>query len=167
MKPVNGVYDYTKQVISFIGYAPVDDPKIAILVLIDEPKDSELGGGAAAAPVFQKIANQTLQYLGVPKKFDEASSKSVQESNPGVKTPDLKKLSLQEAKNLLKSKGISYATLGSGTELISQFPKAGATLKAGQHMYLLTEEGKAMSIPSLKGNRFAKRWSFSLCFRFP
>ncbi|MBQ4897496.1 PASTA domain-containing protein [Paenibacillus sp. Marseille-P2973] len=151
VKPVNGVYDYTKQVISFIGYAPVDDPKIAILVLIDEPKDSELGGGAAAAPVFQKIANQTLQYLGVPKKFDEASSKSVQESNPGVKTPDLKKLSLQEAKNLLKSKGISYATLGSGTELISQFPKAGATLKAGQHMYLLTEEGKAMSIPSLKG----------------
>ncbi|RCX22821.1 penicillin-binding protein 2B [Fontibacillus phaseoli] len=151
VKPVKGVYDYTKQVISFIGYAPVDDPKIAILVLIDEPKDSELGGGAAAAPVFQKIANQTLQYLGVPKKTENTAAKSGQVSSSGQKTPDLKNMSLQEAKNLLGSKGISYATLGSGKELVSQFPKAGSTLKAGQHMYLLTEEGKAMTIPNLKG----------------
>ncbi|MEF2964676.1 penicillin-binding transpeptidase domain-containing protein [Paenibacillus sp. M1] len=150
VKVVNGEYDYTKQVISFIGYAPVDDPKIAIIVLIDEPKDSELGGGAAAAPVFQKIANQTLQYLGVPKKLDD-QTKTVQSSSSGIKTPDLSGLSLQEAKSQLGNKGISYATLGSGSELVSQYPKAGTTLKAGQHMYLLTEDGQTMTIPNLKG----------------
>lgn len=151
VKPVNGVYDYTKQVISFIGYAPVEDPKIIILVLIDEPKDSELGGGAAAAPVFQKIANQALQYMGVPKKYDQSEAKDSQQSASGVKAPDLTNLSLQEAKNVLSSKGISYATLGSGDKLVSQYPKAGHLLKAGQHMYLLTGEGSEIAIPNLKG----------------
>lgn len=151
VKPVNGKYDYTKQVVSFIGYAPVDDPKVVMLVLIDEPRDSELGGGAAAAPVFQKIMTKTLQYLGVPKKQDDKARPADTEVSSGVVTPDLSGLSLQEAKNKLGEKGISYATLGGGKELVSQFPKAGSTLKAGQYMYLLTEEGSKMAIPNLSG----------------
>lgn len=151
VKVVKGEYDYTKQVVSFIGYAPVENPKIAMIVLIDEPKDSDLGGGAAAAPVFQKIASQTLQYLGVPKQYDKDSGKNAQSVSSGIKVPDLKGLSLEEAKNTLKGKGISYATLGSGKELVSQFPKAGITLKSGQHMYLLTEDVSTMTIPNVKG----------------
>lgn len=152
VKPVNGVYDYTKQVVSFIGYAPVDDPKIAILVLIDEPKDSELGGGAAAAPVFQKIASQALQYLGVPKdKSPDKANVEHKSQTSSIKTPDLSGMSLQDAKNTLKSSGISYATLGSGQALVSQFPKAGTSLKHGQPMYLLTENQQQMSIPSFTG----------------
>lgn len=54
VKAAKGGYDYTKQVVSFVGYAPVDDPKIAILVLIDEPSNSELGGGTAAGPIVKK-----------------------------------------------------------------------------------------------------------------
>lgn len=151
VKVVKGEYDYTKQVVSFIGYAPVENPKIAMIVLIDEPKDSDLGGGAAAAPIFQKIASQTLQYLGVPKKYDKESGKNAQTVSSGIKVPDLKGLSLEEAKNTLKGRGISYATLGSGKELVSQFPKAGITLKSGQHMYLLTEDVSTMTIPNVKG----------------
>lgn len=152
VKPIKGVYDYTKQVVSFIGYAPVDDPKIAILVLIDEPKDSELGGGAAAAPVFQKIASQSLQYLGVPKdKSQQDNTNSQKTQSSIIKTPDLTEMSLQQAKDTLKSKGISYATLGRGQSLVSQFPKAGSALKQGQPMYLLTEDQQQLSIPDLTG----------------
>ncbi|MEK4511864.1 penicillin-binding transpeptidase domain-containing protein [Paenibacillus sp. FSL K6-2524] len=152
VKPVKGVYDYTKQVVSFIGYAPVDDPKIAVIVVIDEPKNSDLGGGAIAAPIFKKIVNQSLQYMGVPKKYaDDTSNKTTGSQSNTSKAPDLKGLSIRESKDLLASKGISYVTLGKGSDLVSQFPKAGNLLKSGQHMYLLTEEGKNMKIPSLKG----------------
>ncbi|WP_334071906.1 MULTISPECIES: penicillin-binding transpeptidase domain-containing protein [Paenibacillus] len=151
VKVVNGKYDYTKQVVSFIGYAPVDDPKVVMLVLIDEPRDSELGGGAAAAPVFQKIMKQTLQYMGVPKNMNDKAQSAGTESSGGIKAPELTGLSLQDAKNKLGEKGVSYVTLGGGKELVSQFPKAGSTLKAGQYMYLLTEEGEKMAIPNLSG----------------
>lgn len=149
VKPVNGKYDYTKQVVSFIGYAPVEDPKIAVIVVVDEPVDSELGGGTAAAPIFKKIVNQSLQYMGVPKKYEKNQAAAQQSS--GIKVPDLSGLSVQEAKNSLAGKGISYATLGKGTDLVSQFPKAGSILKAGQHMYLLTEKQSNLSIPNLRG----------------
>lgn len=76
VKPVNGEYTKLKQVVSFLGYAPVDDPKVALLVLIDEPKDPDLGGGTAAGPVFQKIMNQILQYMGVPKMNDGGTGKT-------------------------------------------------------------------------------------------
>lgn len=152
VKVVNGKYDYTKQVVSFIGYAPVDDPKIAVIVLIDEPKDSELGGGTAAAPVFKKIVNQTLQYMGVPKKYDgKTAATGHATSSAGPKVPDLGKLTVQEAKNKLTGQGISYATLGKGTEVITQFPKAGSMLKPGQFVYLLTENGADISVPNLQG----------------
>jgi penicillin-binding protein 2B len=118
-------------------------------VLIDEPQDSDLGGGTAAAPIFKKIMNQTLQYLGVPKKFDNKTTSDV--ANNGIKAPDLKGLSVQEAKNKLAGLGINYATLGKGTKIVSQFPKAGSVLKTGQHMYLLSEEGDKVNIPNLKG----------------
>ncbi|CAM4332767.1 penicillin-binding transpeptidase domain-containing protein [Paenibacillus macerans] len=151
VKVVNGEYNYSKQVVSFIGYAPVDDPKIAVLVLIDEPRDSELGGGTAAAPVFKKIVNQTLQYMGVPKTTDPNADKTKQAESSGPKVPNLKGMGVQKAKDTLAAGGISYATLGSGTEIISQYPKAGSVLKTGQFVYLLTEEGANMKIPNLQG----------------
>ncbi|RRJ66667.1 PASTA domain-containing protein [Paenibacillus oralis] len=150
VKVVNGEYNYSKQVVSFIGYAPVDDPKVAIIVVIDEPKDPELGGGTAAGPVFKKIMNQILQYMGVPKTSDANADKTKQ-AESGPKVPDLKGMDVQKAKDTLVASGISYATLGSGTGIISQYPKAGSFLKTGQFVYLLTEEGANMKIPNLKG----------------
>lgn len=150
VKVVDGVYDYKKQVVSFVGYAPVEDPKIAMIVLIDEPRDSDLGGGAAAAPIFKKIVNQSLQYMGVAKKYSDKQQKE-NTSVINTKAPDIKNQTLQNAKNTLTNLKISYATLGKGSKVVSQFPKAGTTLKAGQHIYLLTEEGSNLSIPDLRG----------------
>ncbi|MNZ52452.1 Stage V sporulation protein D [compost metagenome] len=151
VKPVKGVYDYTKQVVSFVGYAPVDDPKIAMIVLIDEPRDSDLGGGAVAAPVFQKVVNKALQYMGVPKNHSDSDKKEANPAVNGTKVPDLKSQTIENAKSTLSNLSVSYATLGKGSKVLSQFPKAGTTLKSGQHVYLLTEEGKNMSIPDLRG----------------
>ncbi|MNK17488.1 Stage V sporulation protein D [compost metagenome] len=140
-------YDYTKQVVSFIGYAPVNDPKILVLVVIDEPQDSDLGGGTAAAPVFKKIVSQTLEYMGVPKSNVAAD----EPSETTTAAPDLKGMQLRDAKSSLTKKGISFETLGKGSKVISQYPKAGTMMSSAQRVFLLTEESKAMEVPDLTG----------------
>ena len=62
-----GKYSTDKYTSSFVGYAPSDNPKISILIMLDEPKGSYYGG-TIAAPVFQEIASKVLPYLSVPTK---------------------------------------------------------------------------------------------------
>jgi cell division protein FtsI (penicillin-binding protein 3) len=64
-KAVAGGFSKSKYIASFIGFAPLSEPGITILVQIDEPRDA-IYGGDVAAPVFRKIAQQTLLILGVP-----------------------------------------------------------------------------------------------------
>jgi cell division protein FtsI (penicillin-binding protein 3) len=66
----NGKYSNSKHMASFVGFTPADHPQIAILVVIDEPKESYYGG-AVAAPVFKDIAQQTLNYLNVAPESDK------------------------------------------------------------------------------------------------
>jgi hypothetical protein len=62
-------YSKTKYVASFVGFAPVDNPSVVIIVVLDEPGTS-IYGGAVAAPVFKEIAEQVLPYLGVAPDTD-------------------------------------------------------------------------------------------------
>jgi len=64
-----GKYSDSKHVASFVGFTPANKPEIAVLVIIDEPKENYYGG-IVAAPVFKKIAQQTLNYLNVPPEGD-------------------------------------------------------------------------------------------------
>jgi membrane peptidoglycan carboxypeptidase len=64
-KAIGGHYDPQKYVASFVGFAPAQSPRIALMVVMDEPEGSHLGG-AVAAPVFKEIAEQALRYLHVP-----------------------------------------------------------------------------------------------------
>ncbi|MGD9300977.1 MAG: penicillin-binding protein 2 [Desulfobacterales bacterium] len=61
----NGQYSKNKHTASFVGFAPAEQAKIAVLVIIDEPQ-GKYYGGIVAAPVFRQIAQQTLNYLNVP-----------------------------------------------------------------------------------------------------
>ena len=61
----NGTYSKTKFVASFIGFAPAQDPRLLVAVIVDQPQ-GEIYGGSVAAPAFGKIAQYALPYLGVP-----------------------------------------------------------------------------------------------------
>ena len=63
----NGGYSYEKYVASFVGFAPVESPKIAVLVVVDEPKKQHYGS-IVAAPVFKAIAQKTLDYMHIAPK---------------------------------------------------------------------------------------------------
>jgi cell division protein FtsI (penicillin-binding protein 3) len=62
-----GTYAEGKYIASFIGYTPAENPAIAILVIIDEPREKYYGG-IVAAPAFKKIAHETLNYMNIPPK---------------------------------------------------------------------------------------------------
>ena len=66
----DGKYSDSRHMASFVGFAPADRPAIAILVVIDEPKETYYGG-AVAAPVFKDIAQQTLSYLNIAPESDK------------------------------------------------------------------------------------------------
>ena len=62
--PDTGRYSRNRFVSSFVGFVPADSPEIAILVVVNEPK-GVAWGGSVAAPVFKRVAEQTLQYLHI------------------------------------------------------------------------------------------------------
>ena len=75
-------YSHTKLVASFAGFAPVSNPAISVAVVIDTPTaggEAAHYGGAASAPVFAEVAQQVLEYLGVPHDQPLRNKKDVKE----------------------------------------------------------------------------------------
>jgi cell division protein FtsI (penicillin-binding protein 3) len=64
--PATHTYSHTKLVASFAGFAPVNNPAISVAVVIDTPTTVEGYGGTVSAPVFSELAQQVLEYLGIP-----------------------------------------------------------------------------------------------------
>ena len=71
----SGNYAQGKYTSSFLGFAPADNPRLVILVVIDEPTGDHYGG-TVAAPAFQKIAHETLQHLNVPPETKKGAIKA-------------------------------------------------------------------------------------------
>ena len=69
--PVRRTYSADKRIASFVGFAPVEDPYLVILVVIDEPRERPAYGGLWAAPVFSEIAQKSLKYLNVAPDLEE------------------------------------------------------------------------------------------------
>jgi len=65
---INGKYVADKYIASFIGIAPIDDPKVTVLTVIDEPDPRSHYGGVIAAPIGKQVIEDTLTYLNVPRE---------------------------------------------------------------------------------------------------
>jgi cell division protein FtsI (penicillin-binding protein 3) len=93
--PLTHTYSHTKYVTSFAGFAPVNNPAVVVLVILDSPVTHGHEGGIVGAPLFQKIAQQVLEYLHVPHDVDIPkerqlllASKSATEKEVAEGTPD-------------------------------------------------------------------------------
>ncbi|MBR7163541.1 MAG: PASTA domain-containing protein [Clostridia bacterium] len=124
-----------KYISSFIAFAPANDPKIACLVVLDEPSNGQYYGGAIAAPVVGKILEDTLRYMGVEPQYTEEEKQNLE-----VFVPDVKGLSKDNAIKNLKNENLTYRIIGNGSTVLSQMPKTGSTLPTGSVVILYTEE---------------------------
>lgn len=149
-KVVDGVYSDSKFVVSFIGYAPVDNPKIVVYIVVDEPNDSLVGGGTVAAPAFKQIVLKSLRKMGVKPNYKTNSDTAKNEVT--VEVPDLIKLQVARAKAELNAKAMTFELVGNGKTVLQQIPAAGSAVHPTQRIYLITEQREKLTIPDLTGS---------------
>jgi len=139
-----------KFVTSFIGYAPVEDPKVVVYVLVDEPNDPLVGGGIVAAPAFKEVVAKSLRKLGVaPSTTESGANTSKKEAM--VKVPDMKDLKVLQARAELTVRNLELELIGNGGTVLQQVPAAGALVSPGQRIYLITEQRDKLKVPDLTG----------------
>lgn len=117
---------------SFLGFAPADDPRIALLVIVDEADTPVDYGGTTAAPFARQILEDVLPYLGYQPNGED-------DSEP-VQVPDVAGLPLWEARRTLSSLGLKVLDDGGSGSVTAQMPSAGAKLRTGGQMMLYTYE---------------------------
>ncbi len=134
---------------SFVGCAPADDPKIAVLIVIDEPQGDVHGGGAIAAPVAGSVIEQTLKYMNIDPVY---SNEELSQLN-GV-TPDINSMSVEKAKATLENKGFTARVVGDGNTVISQYPLKGQNIPLDGVVIIYTEKEESSmtaTVPDLTG----------------
>ena len=130
---------YTKDTYSsFVGMAPMEDPKLAVLVVVDSPKGTQFGS-AVAAPIAQNFLKNSLTYLGISPKYA-----SGEDRNANVKyVPDLKGMTIGKAAYELSKLKLKYEvspkTDRKDYKVTGQYPKAGARVQKGETIYLYRE----------------------------
>lgn len=142
-------YSPGKYVVSYMGFAPVDDPKLAILVIIDEPTGGLIYGGTIAGPVFQKVMADSLNYLGIEPNIEQV------EEREHVAVPDLRNLYVEDARKILMQNGLSVRIEGKGYVVTEQVPMPGAEVKKNTVVLLKLSDSRTnkdpVTVPDLTG----------------
>lgn len=133
---------------SCVSVAPADDPEVAVLVLLDEPKGDKYYGGVISAPVNGKIMTDILPYLGYEPSYSESELK-----NLATTVPEMVGDTVDNAKAKLSSAKLQYQIQGKGEKIVRQLPEAGNRILSGGVVVLYTEEteDKTVTVPDLTG----------------
>ena len=132
---------------SFCGYAPADDPQVAMLVFFDTPNGDAYYGSQLAAPVFVDIMTEVLPYLDIRTDYTEEELEYVD-----VSVGSYTGVSPAEAENLAKADGFTVTVKGEGDTVLSQIPPASSSAPNGANIVLYTDnESKkdTVTVPDL------------------
>ena len=135
-----------QSIASFAGFAPADDPQIAVFIAVDEPQYYATGG-AGAAPVAGRIFENILAYLNVdPQYSDEELAQAT------VTAPNLIGESTETVKS--KASGFTVKIVGEGEKVISQMPSSNQSMPKGGVIVVYTDETtekQTAIVPDLTG----------------
>lgn len=134
---------------SFCGYAPADDPQIAMLVFFDTPDGDAYYGSQVSSPVCINIMSEVLPYLDVKTSYTDEELGYVDAS-----AGDYTGVSVDEAKTAVEADGFTATVKGNGSTVISQIPTVSSGLQKGGSIVLYTDsdsQSETVSVPSLIG----------------
>lgn len=134
---------------SFCGYAPADDPQIAMLVFFDTPDGDAYYGSQVSSPVFINIMSEVLPYLDVKTSYTDEELGYVDAS-----AGDYTGVSVDEAKTAVEADGFTATVKGNGSTVISQIPTVSSGLQKGGSIVLYTDSdsrSETISVPSFIG----------------
>jgi stage V sporulation protein D (sporulation-specific penicillin-binding protein) len=142
-------YAAGKYVASFVGFAPADDPRLAALVIIDEPMGGTIYGGQIAGPIFKKVMADSLNYIGIKPEMPP------EEDGLTVKVPDTRNLFVEDAKKILEQNGLLARVEGDGYVVWDQVPAPGAEVKKNSTVILKVSNSRTnkdpVTVPDLRG----------------
>jgi stage V sporulation protein D (sporulation-specific penicillin-binding protein) len=124
-----------EHVLSFVGVAPMDDPQIAVLVILDSPKLDNVLSSTIAVPVGKYILEDILSYIGVEPKYTAEEMK-----NLDLTTPNTIGLELQKAKDTLEELGLGVKVIGQGEAVLKQVPTPSTQIPRDATILLYTDE---------------------------
>ncbi|MGE6258653.1 stage V sporulation protein D [Heyndrickxia sporothermodurans] len=128
-KPGGG-YMENNYVLSFIGFAPADDPQIVVYLAVDNPKNTVLFGGQVAAPIAGTIIGDSLRAMGVKPRKDQMEKEITPYlDTPMIEVPDLKGLTKKELLERLDNLKLDVS--GNGNTVIKQEPMPGVKVEEG------------------------------------
>jgi stage V sporulation protein D (sporulation-specific penicillin-binding protein) len=152
-KPLpGGGYSDTEHVLSFCGFAPVDQPRLVCLVMLDSPQGIQFGS-VQAAPVFKEVMDDSLRYLQVPMDYLPSGTAL----NDGLTVvPPVTNLPVAEARQALAAAGLVAEISGQGQVVLDQVPVDGVKLKKGSKVLLSLDASGTVpagerTVPDLQG----------------
>ena len=140
------------KIVSFVGIAPMDDPRYVVLVALDTPNPATgqyISGGVMAAPTVAAVFEDILPYLGVEPDYSKEEMYQV-----NLSMPDVTGMSEYEASALLKENYLSCRVIGNGGKIVSQIPAAGKDVPGYSTVLLYTDDSmptEPVSVPDLSG----------------
>ncbi len=132
---IDGVVSSETHIGSFIGFAPIEDPEVGVLVIVDEAQKRPDFGSVTAAPFAKDIIKQILQYKGYAPKADKGKELKMAD------VPDVGGMDISDATQTLKSGGFGYLVSGIGSRVIDQMPAAGVRMQE-QSLVMLYVDGE-------------------------
>ena len=156
--------DEGRTIVSFMGFAPADDPQVIVLLGYDCPQEREPGshysttgyyisGGNMTARKAGPLIAEILDYLGVEKQYTEAESAAVD-----VTTPQVTGMTVADAASSLSAKNLKYRTVGEGDTVTSQVPAAASAVPGGSTVILYLGDAvpeESGTVPNVVGLSYA------------
>ncbi len=150
VNPENGTYEQGKYISSFVGMAPVSDPKITVMITIDEPSNGAYYAGVVTSPVAKSLFTDIFNYL--ESDFSKENDSAIIRD---VIIPEVRGKSIEEAKKILKDSKLDYNIEGNGTTVKSVKPYPGYSVKEGTKVTLYTNGNdnnkEAVIMPDVRG----------------
>ena len=140
------------KIVSFVGIAPMDDPKYVVLVALDTPSSSSgyyISGGQMGAPTVAAIFEDILPYLGVEGEYSAEDMSRV-----AVRMPNVVGLTEAQANKRLEENYLNYRIIGDGDKIVSQIPAHGRELPGNSTVLLYTDDSMPtdqVTVPDLSG----------------
>lgn len=147
---VDGKVSSDTHIGSFVGFAPADDPKIAVLVIVDEADVAVDFGSVTAAPYARDFLEKALVYMGIAPEDHEVPMGE-------IPVPNVTDMDVAQARQTLKDVGLDSVLDGEGQYVVDQLPKAGAALNPGALVMLYVDQktdltvNDRVQVPDVKG----------------
>ncbi|MDQ0159185.1 stage V sporulation protein D [Alkalibacillus salilacus] len=139
----DGNYLDNNHIVSFIGFAPADDPELLVYIAVDNPKDVIQFGGVVASPIAGRVIEDSLRELDVPKRDDGLAKDFQWPEQPTVEVPELIGESVDDLSRYLTN--VTLDVQGDGDIVVSQSPAAGEVVESGSTIRVFlgeTEKGE-------------------------